>query len=80
MDVLNWVNENFHNFWDVLISVLPKCPLYYFESIPEVKKYMAYVNWFIPVESMITIATGWLSCILVYYVFQVVLRWIKVIE
>lgn len=80
MDLLSFISEKFSDLWDQLVAVLPKCPLYYFESDPEVKKYIGYINWFIPVESMITIATGWLSCIAVFYVYQVILRWAKVVE
>ena len=31
-------------------------------------------------NSFVAILEAWLSCVAVYYVYQVVLRWVKVIE
>lgn len=38
------------------------------------------VNWFIPIGTFVSILEGWLVCVAVYYAYQIVLRWIKVIE
>ena len=46
----------------------------------EIYDWLQMVNWFIPINTFIGILEGWLSCVAVYYVYQVVLRWIKVIE
>lgn len=45
-----------------------------------VEEVLGYVNWFIPIGTMVTILTGWLACIAAYYVYQIILRWIKVVE
>lgn len=80
MDLLQWLNESFQGIWEGIVELLPKCPLYYVESNETVKKYLGMVNWFVPVESMIAIGLMWLGCITIFYVVQVILRWIKVIE
>ena len=80
MDLLSWLSNSFQSIWENLIEFLPKCPLYYFESIPEIKQYLGFLNWFMPISLMISIAVDWLICITIYYVLQVILRWIKVIE
>ena len=80
MDLLTWLSDHFQSIWENFIEILPKCPLYYLESIPEVKQYLGVINWFMPVSTMISIALDWLVCITIYYVVQVVLRWVKVIE
>lgn len=41
---------------------------------------LGYVNWFIPVNTFVGIFEGWLLCVVLYYVWQVILRWVKVIE
>ena len=38
------------------------------------------VNWFVPVNSFVSILETWLVAVGIYYVYQIVLRWIKVIE
>lgn len=42
--------------------------------------WMPMVNWFVPFGTLLTILGVWLSAVAVYYLFQIVLRWIKVIE
>lgn len=46
----------------------------------EFYEWLQMMNWFIPVNSFVAILEAWLSCVAVYYVYQVVLRWVKVIE
>ena len=46
----------------------------------EIAQWLSFMNWFIPVYSWLAIVQVWLTCILFYYVVQVVLRWINVIE
>lgn len=45
-----------------------------------VQQWMGYVNWFVPFREILTILGIWLSAVAIYYLFQIVLRWIKVIE
>lgn len=80
MDFFNWLSEFFSSLSDKLIGILPKSPFYYLEMIPEVKQYLGMLNWFIPIYSMLSLAELWLTAIVVYYVVQGVLRWIKIIE
>lgn len=66
-----------------IISIFPASPLQ--PLIADLRNsavadVLGYVNWFVPVGTMIGILTGWLACIAAYYVYQIILRWIKVIE
>ncbi len=67
-------------FADQIISYLPKSPIVYLTANPTVKHYLGYINWFIPIYSMIGLLEGWLLCIFVYYALQWILRWAKLIE
>lgn len=80
MDFFNWVSEFFSGIGDKIIDFLPGSPIVFLQSIPEVEKYLGMLNWFIPIYSMISITEAWLVVVLLYYVVQVVLRWVKVIE
>lgn len=80
MDFFNWVSQSFSEIGEKIIDFLPSSPIVYLESIPEVKKYLGMVNWFIPIYSMISLTESWLIVVLLYYVVQVILRWINVIE
>lgn len=43
-------------------------------------EYIGYLNWIIPFKELIIVTVSWLSAISVYYIYQIVLRWIKGIE
>ena len=60
--------------------MLPKSPIVYLQMNDTVKKYIGYVNFFIPVYLWISVLEGWLVAICVYFVVQAILRWVKVIE
>ena len=43
-------------------------------------KYLANLSWLLPIKQMIGILIAWLGCMLIYYVYSVVMRWIKLID
>lgn len=45
-----------------------------------VGQWLGILNWFVPVGTILSILELWLSAIAVYYIYQIVLRWVKVIE
>lgn len=63
-----------------ILSVLPDSPFSAFidkmEEIPE----LGYLNYFIPVSEMIAIGETWLTCIALFYLYQAVLRFVRMIE
>lgn len=65
---------------DALLSFLPDSPFTAFlektASIPE----LGYLNYFIPVQEMIAVSEAWLACVAVFYLYQAVLRFAKMIE
>lgn len=64
----------------MLLEFLPDSPfqafLIHFKTIPA----LGYLNYFVPVSEMIVILESWLAAILVFYIYQLVLRWVKLIE
>lgn len=42
--------------------------------------WLPMINWFVPFRTLLAILSVWLTAISVYYLFQIVLRWLKVIE
>lgn len=80
MDFFNSVSSGFKELGHKLLTVLPKSPIVYLEADPQIKTYLGYVNWFIPIYAMISVLEAWLVCIAVYYVVSVALRWLKVVE
>lgn len=80
MDFLEWISDKFSSLMDSFFNILPKSPIVYLTKNPEITRIIGYINWFFPVYLWISILETWLTCILVYYVVQIALRWLKAIE
>lgn len=63
-----------------LFPASPLQPLIATLSTPAVTEILGFVNWFVPIGTMLSILSGWLACVAAYYVYQILLRWIKVVE
>lgn len=80
--ILDWLNSLVDKFLNMLYSVLPASPLSGFiskvsGSIPRL--YIAYLNWFVPVKEILIVFAAFLSSLALYYIYSVVMRWIKLI-
>lgn len=64
---------------NVFLALLPDCPFESYISATKHNEILKYVNWFIPVSDFIAIGQAWLIAIGVFYLYQVVLRWLKVV-
>lgn len=80
MDFLEAIGETLSGLGDKIIEFLPKSPFYYIEAYPEVKQVLRYLNWFIPIDTMLALTESWLTAIAIYYVIQAILRFVKIIE
>lgn len=65
-----------------VIELFPASPFTILDELSssEVYEWLRMVNWFVPIGTFVGILEAWLTCVAVYYVYQIVLRWIKVIE
>lgn len=75
---LNMIIKALGGIATVLIMLLPTSPFKAFSSISI--PYLDTLNWVLPISFMVTILGYWVGAIALYYVIQVVLRWIKIIE
>lgn len=65
-----------------VVELFPASPFTVLDELSnsEVYEWLRMVNWFIPIGTFVGILEAWLTCVAMYYVYQIVLRWIKVIE
>lgn len=66
-----------------ILNLLPDSPFAVLTEMAaqgEFAEWLGFLNWFIPVYSFIAILQGWLLCVGLYYIYQIVFRWIKAIE
>ena len=68
------------NFVPKLMQLLPLSPfkgwISYLQGVP----YLGYINWFIPMKSLIEITAAWVSAIATYYLYSAILRWLNMVQ
>ncbi len=77
--VFNTVQSWLINMVNVFLALLPDCPFEKYISEIGNNETLQYVNWFIPVGDFVSISVAWLVAIGVFYLYQVILRWLKVV-
>lgn len=66
-----------------ILSLLPDSPFKILDNLDptgQIVEWLGFVNWFVPIYSFLGILEGWLLCVGIYYVYQIVLRWLNAIE
>lgn len=79
---MEWITGALVDLAISIINIFPTSPFVVLDELSntEIYEWIQMLNWFVPVSSFVAILEAWLSCVAVYYVYQIVLRWIKVIE
>lgn len=77
--MLAWLQELFAEFGNWLLSVLPHSPIADFIDSLSGLPYLNYLNWFMPVRSILRIYVAYLSAIALFYVYSIIARWVKLI-
>lgn len=63
-----------------IINLLPKSPfIKILEMIGDIP-FLNMINWFIPFDLIIAITEVWLVAIGIFYLYMIVLRWVKAID
>lgn len=64
-------------------KLLPISPFQRFfanwDGFSVIQDYLQYVNWFVPVSTMLNMLLIWLSAIGVFYAVMAILRWVKIV-
>lgn len=67
-------------FFSWVIGLLPKSPFQsYIKAVGNIP-YLAELNWFVPVPQLLAIGAAWLAAISLYYLYSIILRWIRAIQ
>lgn len=80
MDFLESLGETVSGIGNKILGILPKSPFTFLDANPQVREILGFLNWFIPIDTMIGMTEAWLTAIGIYYVVQAALRWAKIIE
>ncbi len=80
MSMLDFMTAIIEKFLDWVLNLLPTSPFTAFIEACGNLPYLGWLNWFIPVGQMIAIGEAWLISIGLFYLYSIVLRWIRAIE
>ena len=72
--------ELWQSFGNSITSILPLSPFTDFINSIGNLPFLGWLNWFVPVQQILTIVGLWLGAVATFYLYQIVLRWIKVIQ
>lgn len=78
--MIAWMKEILDKFLSVILQLLPLSPFAPAIDSLEQMPYLGYINYFVPVGTCIKIGEAWLAAIVVFYLYSVIARWIKLIE
>lgn len=59
----------------VLFGLLPQSPFATYISLVDNIPYLAYINWFIPVDGIFLVMQTWLQVVLIYCGYVVAMRY-----
>lgn len=78
--MLAFMKEIVGYFLEWVYGLMPLSPFAEFISGLESLPYLNYLNWFVPVGTFIKIGNAWLIAIFLWYMYGIVLRWIKAVS
>lgn len=78
IDILRWLGDQIVYMLSFVVDLLPDSPFQLLDYTP-IASILPYINYFIPLDFMMSVLAAWSSCIIIYYGYSVVLRWLKAI-
>lgn len=77
--LIDWMYKLVRDFGHKILSLLPHSPFRSFIDNFQSPQYLGWLNWFFPVKQIIVILGLWLSAIALFYLYSVIMRWVKLI-
>jgi len=78
--IFNWISDKISYVLQAVLLLLPDSPFVAITKDADIQQVLGWLNWFIPVSQMVAILEVWLVAVALFYVYQMILRFAKVIE
>jgi len=72
--------EIIEKFLGWVLELLPLSPFTKFIDALESVPFLAHLNYFIPIGTFVGIGQAWLIAIGLFYLYSIILRWIRAIS
>lgn len=63
-----------------LLNLLPDSPFTFLNQSSFIQPYLETINWIIPFSFIVSTLEVWLIAVVSYFVWSLILRWIRAIE
>lgn len=79
--MLQFFSEIFNEFGEWLLQVLPTSPFRgWLDSFHgRFSPFLGYLNYFVPISDFIKIIGAFLAVVSVFYLYSIIMRWVKMI-
>ena len=78
-ETISWLTDQLSYMLSFVTSFLPDSPFRLLDYTP-IQPYLAYINYFLPMDYIMSTLAAWGLCITTYYSYHTVLRWSKAIQ
>ena len=78
VSILNMIIKALSSVAGLVVLLLPKSPFIVLQGLN--LPYIDTLNWVLPISFCVSVLGYWVGAIALYYVVQVVLRWVKVVQ
>ncbi len=78
--LIDGVNNVANVIFQGILFLLPDSPFKDFKFPPEIESFLGYLNYYVPFAEIVTIALGWVTCVGIYYSYQLILRLISAVK
>ena len=78
--ILNLVIWFITNLFNLVVSIFPNSPFSLLNYDFGIGEFIGYLNWFLPIDILISITLSWCGCMILYWGGSVLLRYLKIID
>lgn len=76
---VDWLGQQLSYILSFIVVLLPDSPFTLLDYTP-IRDILPYINYFIPLDFMLSTLTAWGVAITIYYAYHIVLRWAKAVQ
>lgn len=76
----DWLVDFLNTVQSAIMLLLPDSPFKNFDMPQQIREILGYINWLVPFYMIGNVLLAWTGAIVIYYAYQIILRWIKSIQ
>ena len=76
---VGWLGDQLSYILSFIVVLLPDSPFQLLSYTP-IANILPYINYFIPIDFILSTLTAWGTAITIYYAYQIVLKWVKAVS